>query len=287
MKDYTQLRVRRGHPVHGFGFVADPEGHRYTNFLLRASARAATLAREFDLIQYRPAIWDQWVTSSCVGHGWAGSLTTAMVARGISLKSPIWPRGIYTNARIIDRPFVTGNAKPQPLLDHGAQPNSATRAIIEWGVGLEADQDEGKLATSSDYSQHLESHINDEPQLMELLDESRLKPLVSAHTITAVGEEKINQMCLAIQVKTPPMAAVDASSERFQNFDGNGVLDFTGIGFDHWVYFDAFRTNNQGRKELRLVNSWGLGSWTPDGTAWVTPNFIISGTTNILVPDLR
>lgn len=275
--------VKRGSLTHGFGYIPDPQGHRYNGFFLHPAAKQVTYPDNASLFEHVPPRWDQGGTSSCTGHGFAGAITTTFSAHNLPLSSPAWPRGIYDLGRIVDRVRVNGVLPP--LKDEGAFPNSVVRGIGEWGISLEEDEDGGKTATSPDYTSNLESHINDDPQLVELENASE-RLMKGFNSISSTDLNKVDQLCLAISTGHAPMGAVDAGSDAFQGFRGDGVLGFTGAVPDHWIFFAAYRTNAQGKKEFLLINSWGLGGWTPDGTAWCSEDFINRGLFNILIPNL-
>jgi hypothetical protein len=154
-----------------------------------------------------------------------------------------------------------------------------------WGVPLSGDVDDGRTAESPDYTNELEKHVTDEPQFGEL--ESSTNFLIhNLNAIQETGIQKVEQACQALAGGYAIMAAVAAGNNAFQGFSGEGVLDYTGTDFDHWIYFADYRTNALGQREFFLVNSWGVGIWTPTGTAWVTEKFFMLGTGSVLVANL-
>lgn len=274
-----------GHPTHGFGYKRDPEGHTYNGFHLHPAAklRADVLAPQADLLSALPSIWNQRRTGSCTGHGFAGAITTTFAAHGHVLPAPVWPRGLYANGRIIDRRPEPDGSLP-PLVDDGAMPNSLVRAMDLWGVATENEQDDGRTATSPDYSDYLEAHVNDEPSFLELEDESMF--LVRGfNAVLDLATDKITQFCQAIASGHAVMGAIQAGTNEFQSADGSRVLGPQGISPDHWIYYGAYRTNASGKKEFLLVNSWGT-DWGRQGMIWVSEEFIRLGTFNSLIANL-
>jgi hypothetical protein len=274
-----------GHPQHGFGYKPDPKGHTYNGFHLHPGAAllAAEIPAESSLLPSVPPIWNQRRTGSCTGHGFAGGITTTFAAHGHILPAPVWPRGLYANGRIIDR--VPSFSGPQtPLADEGAMPNSLVRAMDLWGVATEDMEDDGRRATSPDYSDYLEAHVNDEPSLLELEDESMF--LVRGfNAIDDLAPAKVADFCRALASGHAVMAAIYASGPAFQNAAGDVVLGPEAGLPDHWIYFGAYRTNASGKKEFLLINSWGTG-WGKLGMIWVSEEFVRRGTWNILVANL-
>ena len=274
--------ARRGHPIHGFGYIADPKGHTYNNFLLHPAAKAS-YPSAVDFSACCPPIWDQGQTGSCTGHGMAGAITTTFAARKVDLPAPAWPRGLYTAGRIIDRVPVNGTLPH--LADQGAMPNSLARAMALWGVALESEEDVGRTAGSPDYADYLHAHINDELAFDELEDMAG-RILVGVNAISDSASNKIAQFCQALSQGYAIGGAIQADGGTFQGYDGTTVLDSQGNSPDHWIYFaPAYRTNAAGKKEFLLVNSWSP-AWGLEGKAWVSENFINQDVFNALVLNL-
>jgi len=262
-----------------FGYLPDPKDHRYTGFHRHAAYRAS-LADFGSIDHVAPPIWNQRSSNSCVGHGTAGAITASHASKGLPLTSPAAPRFLYVLARAVDRRPVAGVLPP--LLDHGCEPNSLMRAIAEWGVPLESQVDGGRIASSPDYEDYLEAHINDEPALDELLKSDEM-PIVGINAIETEGDNRVSEICKSLASGYAVMAGVSAGNAIFQGYR-EGILEPSGTSPDHWVYFTAFRTAN-GRKQVKMRNSWGQG-WGIQGTAWCSEDFIRRGLWNILVANL-
>jgi hypothetical protein len=271
-----------GHPIHGFGYQSDPVGHRYNGFQHHPAAQveADSLPPETNNIVFVPPRWSQGNTGSCTGHGKAGSVTTTLAAHGNPLPMPLSPRLLYLLGRAVDR-----SSPSIPLRDEGAQPNSLVRALGIWGCVLESEVDGGLNATSDGYVAHLEAHINDEPKLGEL-ETAGKRIFVGFNAISDNAPDKLLQFRKALATGHAIGVAVDAGSEAFQGFTGNGVLSYTGPDPDHWVFIADYRTTAAGKFQFLLINSWGLGLWTPDGTAWVDEAFVVRGCFNSLVANV-
>lgn len=272
----TQFKGQIGHPEFGFGFIPDPVEHRsfYSTFQRHAASRllaAAPLPAEASIDRFAPPIWNQGATGSCGGHGTAGAVTTTFASKGPALACPADPRMLYTLARAIDR------ADPVTALrDTGTTPSALVRAIAQWGITLESETAGARSALDADYTLWLQEHVNDEPKLGEL-QAANTRPNIGFTGIWDEGAAKRDAICAAIADGYAVMAAVEAGSDAFQDYDpARGPLGFTGSNPDHWVYFTAYRTDANGEIQLLMRNSWGL-LWTPSGCAWCSEDFITRG----------
>ena len=263
------------------GYLPDPAGHRYNGFhLLRASRLSIGDGASID--QFAPPTPDQGGTGSCTGHGTRGFVTTTLAAQGWPLPAPICARTTYANGRAIDR-LPNSDGSFDPLTDEGAAPNRVARAAARYGLVLESETDGSMPVTDPNYTAYLEAHVNDEPRLGEL-ESAHDRVVVGFNAITATGQDKVTQFCQAINGGHAIGAGVAAGDPGFQGYRGGVPLGFTGTDFDHWIYFSAWKQTPNGKLFL-LKNSWGLGNWTPDGTAWMTEDGIIRGTDGPLVCD--
>jgi len=271
-----------GHPDHGFGYVPDPQGHRYLGFQHHPAAQSmvAALPRYTNNVAFAPPAWNQGQTSSCFGHGTAGLVTTTFAARGRSLSSPVSPRIVYQMAREINR-----LAPQQPLADGGAQPCGGVLALGLWGCVLEEEVDGGRTADSPDYVDYLQAHVCDGSKLGEL-ETARKRILVGFNAVADNDPAKIVQYQLALASGHAVGAGVDAGNETFQSYTGGGVLDYCGDEPDHWIFILDYRITDQGECQFLLQNSWGRLLWTPDGRAWVTEDFVRRGCFNSLVANM-
>jgi|GEM_PF-1270527 hypothetical protein len=292
-----------GHPTHGFGYKKEPGAHGhngiYVGFQHHSAAKllAAALPAITRNVLFAPSVWNQALTSSCTGHGFAGAETTTFGAHGKPLAAPVLPRVRYMLGRAVDR-----DNPDTPLTDSGANLNSLVKAAQLWGVVLESEDDGGRTATSPDYSAFLAAHINDNPKLGEL-ETGAKRTLVGYNAIADDDAQKSLkcQQSLAGGYTIP--VAVDAGADAFQQYDESaGPLDYTGDDPDHCVFLvdygtvAAWRTLGMipaswtGLTDSQILfllqNSWGVGEWTQTGRALVTQNFVQKGCFNTLVANL-
>ena len=300
-----------GHPDHGFGLIPDPAEHRYNGFHLHPASRlkATALPPKSNNLIFAPEVWNQGQTGSCFGHGMAGQITTTFAAHMRALPSAVCPRSLYAMTRAIDR-----SDPSQPLADMGSQPNSGVRALATWGFVLEAENNGGRIATSPDYTAYLETHVNDEPKLGELIaGKNRLRTLalefettsaISFNRIADRDPQKSLRFRQALAGGHSIGVGVEAGSEIFQEYDeSKSPLDYTGNAPDHWVFIVDYATALSLRQEgslpsawthipdteilFLMQNSWGKGLWTQTGRAWVTERFIAQGCFGSLVTNLN
>ena len=265
-------------PKRSFGYLPDPDGI-YNGFHLHPASKFSldTLPKEASIDDSAPPIWNQWITNSCVGHGFGGAIATTAKSNKLRLDIPS-PGFLYKLARTVDRVPNQDGTLPR-LQDGGARPNQLVRALGEWGIPAAVELKE-KEATDPEYTTQLANHINDEPTLTQLLIASKRK-LKGFNAIYSLGDLKVFEICESIAARYAVMGAVPAGNDAFQNFT-RGVLDPTGTIPDHWIYYTAFRTVN-GEKQFLMRNSWGLTDWGEDGKAWCSEAFVKMSLFNVLV----
>lgn len=277
----TGVREKIGHPEHGFGLLPDPSRYPYSSVRQHVvhHLRLMTLPRETDNVRSAPSVWSQGKTGSCTGHGFACIVHTTLATHHVELPSRPRPRLIYTLGRAVDR------VDPKiPLRDVGAAPNSLVRGLARWGCVLEVESDEGELG-DDEYTAFLEEHVNDEPKLGEL-EISGERLITGFNLIDDYDPDKLEIVKTSLANGYAVGVAVAAGNDKFQNFTGDGVLDYCGSLPDHWVALIDYRTRTDGSPEFLMQNSWGVGLWTPDGRAWVTADFVRKGCFNSLVAQL-
>lgn len=295
--------IEIGHPVHGFGFKRDPGQHGRNGFYPLFHQHPVPKLAVGDLpplthnLQYAPDVWNQVQTSSCTGHGFACGETGTFAARGRPLASPVRPRFRYAVGRAVDR-----SDPNQPLVDQGAAPNSLARGASVYGVVLESEDDGGRTASSLDYGQYLQDHINDDPQLGEL-ELSIKRVLVGYNAIADDDPQKSLKVRQALAGGYFVPVAVDAGGDAFQSYDENrGPLGYTGADPDHetclvdvgtvaaWRAAGFIPPAWTGLSDSQLLyllqNSWGKNLWTLTGRALVTEDFVQRGCFNTLVCNL-
>ena len=271
--------------VRGTGYIADPVGHLYNAFRAVHPAarkiRGAKLPDSGGPMAFSPPVWDQDGTGSCVGHGFAGAITTVLGSLGRPTPRPVSPRACYFMARAVDR---AADAGPLPTLtDEGAAPNECARGLTVWGLELEGDRASDRCASDADYTTWIAAHVNDELTLAEFEAEGTRRFLADWTSIDDGDPDKVALMVQALAAGYPATGAVDASVDEFQSYDGSGVLSYDGQAPDHEQYWNAYRKNAAGLYEFHEVNSWGR-AWGDQGTAWVSQQSIAEATFNVLIP---
>ena len=300
MTKQKQFQGKVGHPVHGFGLIPDPKGHRYNGFHLHPAALLdpAELPARTHNAKFAPPIWNQDRTGSCFGHGTAGQITTTLAAKGKPLPSPISPDFVYKITRAIDRPNPA-----VPLQDVGSQPNSGVRAMSLWGVAVESEVDGGRTATSPDYGTYLDAHVNDEPKLGDMEFASK-RIIAGFNAIVDDDLQKLVKFSQALASGHTIGTGVDAGGDAFQQADGMLPLGYCGNEPDHWIHIVDYafvgQLRNDGALPATMVglpdtqriwdlfNSWGFlwPSFTLAGHIWVTDDFITRGCFGSLVANL-
>lgn len=296
----TKTGVLVGHHVHGYGFKRDPGVHGQNGFYAAfhqhpaAKMRSAILPDAVMLEGFAPKSWNQVGTGSCTGHAFACAETTSLAAHGHALPHPVLPRFRYATGLAVDR------ASPdRPLVDEGAQPRALVRAASEYGiVTFGQDQDP---QDSPEYEIYLSAHVTDDPKLGELEVASR--QLVLGYNAIADGDpEKDVKVVQALAGKSAVLIAVEAGCDAFQNYDGTGVLGYTGSDPDHMNCIIGYALVRWLRSQgmlppkmpalseddvLFLVqNSWGT-DWGISGRALCTRDFLMRGTFSALVANVE
>ena len=269
-----------GHPEHGFGYIRDPAGHRYTGFQHHPGVLlgANMLPSETHNVDLASPVTDQGRTGSCTGQGTSCFVTTSFANLGIPLVSPLSPRVTYQLGRAVDR-----ESPAFPLEDRGAAPNSVVRALGLWGCVLEHETHD--VCSGDSAVKYLEDHVNDEPKLGEIIKAGRRR-LIGFNSIDDADPAKVLHFCQSLASGHALGVAVDAGNDMFQGFNGDGVLDYCGSDPDHWVAIIDYRTTSNGEVQFLLQNSWGVDLWAPTGRAWVTSNFVVKGCFNTLVANM-
>lgn len=254
------------------GLILDPEDHQRTSFA-RLAARlnmSGDTPDEVDLEHNCPPVMDQGGTSSCTGH--ASSCAIYVCASWLGFVPS--PAEGYRNGRAIDRELQGG--KFPPLTDDGAMPNQVFRAYNEYGVKAMGPLAKGR------YSDAVESTINDEPTLTDLLAESR-NVVVGEYAIKGTAESRRQQARMALASGKAICAAIAGGSDVFQGYT-NGVIGAMNSPLDHYVTLIGYETRDDGSTIWKIRNSWG--PWGEGGNCWIDDNaFAELG--NLIVVDLR
>ncbi len=237
----------------GLGYKADPESY------VRAAyhARGTALPSSATMVHMTPLVMDQGPTGSCTGHAIAAGVYAAYgmaSVRGESTPLP-WvpsPDSIYRNARCIDRKRNPDGSLPG-LIDDGAMPSQAFRALREFGV-----QSIGECVGER-YSDVSPEMVNSEPTLTDL-QKSMAKLVVGDYRVTPSSTSVAN----AIADGHPVCAAIAGGSDAFQGYVG-GVLGPMMAPLDHYVLLIGYDTVvDTGARVFFGQNSWGA-SWGEHG----------------------
>lgn len=257
------------------GFVRDPQGHRYTTFraipgLRKSSAAVPDTAGP---IIYAAPVSNQKSVGQCVSHGLLDSVFVNLASKGRPAASPLSHDKGYKLARAIDRAEWAPEDEPlPPLKDEGSQPNQLARALTLYGCPLAKDVDGGTLDA-------LPEIANRELMLHEATA-CRFFP-VEFHAIGDNDGDKIQQLVRALADGYSFALAIEAG-DKFQSFDGRGVLGSDGRNLDHMIHCLLYRTSQDGHREFWIQNSWST-DWGAGGGAWVDEGFM-ENAGNILIP---
>ena len=241
----------------GYGHIPNPDFVHVDPFRkLSESIKSDGSAPTIDLSSFAMPVADQGSTSSCPGHAVAGAVYTTCAAQGHQLPYVPSPKGIYTDARCIDRtpsPEL-GWALP-PLTDEGAFPDQAVRAIAEWGVmPIQAPTTDGRYSDCDPVT------INDEPTLNDLEAESALV-LTGAYgiDIDVIGKQRVMDLRKSLSNGYAVCFSTYVGIE-FENWTpSKGPLKGVNGTPNHYVYLISYRTLPDGTTVFKFRNSWGPG----------------------------
>lgn len=243
------------------GYIRDPL-HKRTQkpALALLGAPIGDVPPSASLEDFEAPIFDQGMTSSCLGHGTAQGIYTAFAAHGDKMPWVPSPAGIYTVARCVGRRLaavkqsVFPPATLPPLTDSGAMPADAMRAISLWGV-----RPMGQLAPTR-FSDQLVTEVNLEPKLGALMDDAETL-LVGEYRIDETAPDMIGQVCAAIVHGYPVGIGifVDTTFEQWTKdrpiIGVPNMMDQNGGG--HWMVLTSYKTLPDGTRAFRGPNSWG------------------------------
>ncbi len=249
----------------GTGYRPVPAGVRQDPWHLhRKSYASEPISDAVDMTPYRPPIFDQGQTGSCVGHGTVGAVMTTLAKAGTPASELLCPLSVYRLARCMDRTLSWyGSPSPPPLMDDGTDPDLAMHAIATWGIAT-CRELLGVDGPGSDYTARLEAEVNREPMLGELEASDAFK-LVGQHAILSGGQQRLDDVARALDSGFAVGLAVYASDNRFQCYVGGVLMQAPAVSrCDHWTYLTGFYTDATGHRIYRGVNSWGP-SWGESG----------------------
>ena len=236
------------------GYKPDPHTYKRAHFALYSEH---LLPWKASLLESAPSVLDQNATSSCTGGSVGAAVTCALAARGTPLGFVASPRGIYMNARIVDR--VADGAGVLPAVeDGGANPSSVMRGITEWGVRPMR----GPTSMGDNYDCE-PSNVNNEPTLSEL-EEEATHLIVGEYGIASTGTDRVRDMQEALAGRRPITVAIAGGSNAFQSYSG-GIMGSIGTSLDHYVWLYGYETQIDGSAVFLGRNQWGTG-WGEQGS---------------------
>lgn len=206
--------------MYKFGWKKDSGKHPRRHFV---AAVGATPVGHADLRSHAPAVMNQFLCGSCVGHGTSMAISTAyaLIGKplfgldGKQLPIPCSQRDLYAGARVLDR--ASSNT---PLEDNGTEVLSAIEFSSQFGVRkTEApmtDTYNGQIVRVN--SDCVSTNVNDEPTLRMLVqDHQNIVPM--AHQILTTGASRVRDIKLALDAGSPVV---------FGTFVDQSFLDYMG-----------------------------------------------------------
>lgn len=209
-------------------------------------ARAAAVESFAPTTLGTPTILDQINTSACFGFA---AVQAVHIVTGAPIGSPLVP---YWFAR---REAAQSDAD---VTDEGSDPDSMIAALNDFGSCPMADDP------------FSEAKINERPGDVATLAAQRTRCTVEPLIATGAALWTAIQHAICIE-RLPVLIAIDVVP-GFDNAGKNGgvVDDPSGtIRGGHANCLFAVEANG-----ARTANSWGVGPWTADGTAILTPRFL-------------
>ncbi len=243
-----------------------------SSFDIHAHTLLATLPQSFSLSRFAPAIFDQDMTGSCVGHARSRGIATARMAAGHALPFIPSPADLYRLARCYER-----NDWALPLVDQGSDPVDTIDAVRTWGV-------RAMVPVLERYSDAAVETINDLPTL-EDLEADHYVLLLNDYQITDTGAARIQAVCQALAAGYPVCIDVAGGASQFQTYDNNSPpLHSDGHPLDHYVCLVGYAKGSTGTM-FEGHNSWGV-NWGQDGVFQADESVIqVAGDLIVCVED--
>jgi hypothetical protein len=197
-----------------------------------------------------PTIKDQIGTAECFGFAAVQAIHIALQAEGrpSSLLSPVLPYWAARRERA---------GADTDITDSGSDPDGMIAALSDFG------------ACPWEEDPFNETKVNDKPNDTAFLAAQQHRCLLSP--IFATGAMLYPAIRHVIEVERRPVLIALQVVRAFDNPGPGGVIDDPS-GPSRGLHAQCiFGTTKIGARD---ANSWGLGDWTPDGTATLTPRFI-------------
>lgn len=198
-----------------------------------------------------PTILDQLETSACFGFSFVQAVHIARQARGESsqIPSPMVP---YWAGR---REALSAD---QDVTDSGIDPDSMVAAANDFGCSSMAEDPFDP------------ARINERPSDAALLAAQRL--ICTIEPILATGPDLWTAIQHVIAIERKPVLVALNVVPAFDNAGQTGDIVDDPSGPSRGGHANLlYGIEARGAKD---ANSWGVGEWTPDGTAILTPRFL-------------
>jgi hypothetical protein len=250
-------------------YKPDPKGHCPRPFGLMAK-KSGTIPEAITWKDFLiPTPFDQNDTGSCTGHGEAGALYASAAIANVPFDWVPSPKGIYTNARALERAAGAEWDRPlDSLSDDGAYPLYVQMAVREWGV--RPIDLEGKKY----HSDCTVENINEEP-MMEDLEVSTDNRLYGEYGIQSFGSQRLYEIKRSLA--SGVMVAIGVQCDpAFMAYDGSKPIsapDNTALLGGHYMFAYGYKTDSKGRMVILFRNSWGI-AWGMGGNAEGDESFI-------------
>lgn len=193
-----------------------------------------------------PTILDQLDTSACFGFA---AVQAAHIATGKPIGSPLVP---YWCAR---REAASADTD---VTDDGIDPDSMVAALNDFGVAPMAEDPFDS------------ARINERPSDTAMLAAQQVTCAIEP--LLATGPELWTAIQHAICVERLPVLVALEVVPAFDNAGSTGGIIDDPSGTSRGGHAQClYGTTDRG---AQLANSWGVGEWTADGTAVLTPRFI-------------
>lgn len=251
-----------------FGWKPDLQSDKDYNFsdVKDGLTRLSVSTVDQFIINEKVPVYTQESLSSCVANATIGALEILLTASG--------------NWKALSRLFVYWNARmysKETDKDAGTYIRDAFKSLSTLGVCLES-------AWSYDVSK-----VFAQPPL-EAYKEGNDNIIDSFYRISTYGNERLNDIEIAIRANHPVVFGTGVSKAFTQDFSQFGSSTVWGIPSDtvggHAMVIVGVRRNADGTRNFYVRNSWG-DTWGRAGHAWFDESYITwDQTTDIWVPTL-